>query len=134
MNGRIIQGDLIWQKSVLLLDFRAFGQAVKAKRTARKETREQACGAIGISDRFLANIENVGQSASVQVVFRLATRYEISMDQFFFPEKSEDKSATRQQIDFLLDQISEGGLGIVLSTAEGVLAFEKKAASEKEAT
>ena len=117
-----------------LFDFKAFGQAVKAKRTARKETREQACGAIGISDRFLANIENVGQSASVQVVFRLATRYEISMDQFFFPEKSEDKSATRQQIDFLLDQISEGGLGIVLSTAEGVLAFEKKAASEKEAT
>lgn len=67
-----------------LFDFKAFGRAVKAKRTARRETRERACEVIGISERFLANIENSGQPASVHVVCCLANRYEISMNQFFF--------------------------------------------------
>lgn len=142
MNGKIIQGDLKWQKKQKkqscqepqqgpLFDSKAFGRAVKAKRTARKETQERACEAVNISQRFLANIENVGQSASVQVICRLANRYEISMNQFFFPEKSGDKSATRQQLDLLLDCLSEDHLSVLLASAEQMAKLERKASQNE---
>lgn len=105
---------------------------MKAKQTDRKEMREQACEAVNISRRFRANIENVGQSASVQVICRLANRYEISMNQFFFPEKSGDKSAPRQQLDLLLDSLSENNLSVLLASAEQMPKLERKSSqSEK---
>lgn len=37
-----------------------------------------------ISPRYLANIENKGQQPSLQIFYELVTRYDISVDQFFF--------------------------------------------------
>ena len=42
-------------------DFKAFGAAIKAARTGRKESRKKISGEIFISPRYLANIENKGQ-------------------------------------------------------------------------
>lgn len=44
-----------------------------------------------ISPRYLANIENKGQQPSLQIFYELVTRYDISVDQFFFPDKSAEK-------------------------------------------
>jgi len=43
------------------LDFRAFGQAIKRARNDRKLTREQVGSMLGISPRYLVDIENEGQ-------------------------------------------------------------------------
>ena len=39
-------------------DFKAFGQAIKAARTERKESRKKVSDEMYISPRYLANIEN----------------------------------------------------------------------------
>ena len=47
-------------------DFRAFGAAIKAARTGRKESRKKVCDEMYISPRYLANIENKGQHPSLR--------------------------------------------------------------------
>ena len=56
-------------------DFKAFGQAIKAARTERKESRKKVSDETFISPRYLANIENKGQQPSLQVFYDLVTRY-----------------------------------------------------------
>lgn len=88
-------------------DFKAFGQAIKAARTERKESRKKVSDEMYISPRYLANIENKGQQPSLQIFYELVTRYDISVDQFFFPDKSAEKDTQRRQLDTLLDSMSE---------------------------
>ena len=52
-------------------DFKAFGEAIKAARTGRKESRKQVSDEMYISPRYLANIENKGQHPSLQIFFEL---------------------------------------------------------------
>ena len=49
------------KRPVPLYDFTAFGQAIKAARTARKESHKDVSDAMNISPRYLTNIENKGQ-------------------------------------------------------------------------
>lgn len=63
-------------------DFKAFGAAIKATRTGRKESRKKVSDEMFISPRYLANIENKGQHPSLQIFFELMLRYNISVDQF----------------------------------------------------
>ena len=56
-------------------DFKAFGQAIKAARTERKESRKKVSDEMFISPRYLENIENKGQQPSLQVFYDLVTRY-----------------------------------------------------------
>ena len=62
-------------------DFKAFGAAIKAARTGRKESRKKVSDEMFISPRYLANIENKGQHPSLQIFFELIQRYHISVDQ-----------------------------------------------------
>ena len=112
------------KRPVPLYDFTAFGQAIKAARTERKESRKFLCDVMHISPRYLANIENKGQQPSLQIFYELVTRYNISVDQFFFPNQTVDKSTQRRQLDNLLDGISEKGLRIVTATAKEVAEVE----------
>ena len=54
-------------------DFKAFGAAIKAARTGRKESRKKVSDEMFISPRYLANIENKGQHPSLQIFFELKT-------------------------------------------------------------
>ena len=56
-------------------DFKAFGEAIKAARTGRRESRKQVSDEMYISPRYLANIENKGQHPSLQIFFELMLRY-----------------------------------------------------------
>ncbi len=68
-------------------DFKAFGAAIKAARTGRKESRKKVSDEMFISPRYLANIENKGQHPSLQIFFELMLRYNISVDQFFWKRR-----------------------------------------------
>ena len=107
-----------------LYDFKAFGEAIKAARKKRGESRNKASSDLYISPRYLANIENKGQHPSLQVFYDLVTRYDISVDEFFFPDKSADKSTQRRQLDTMLDSMSEKGLRIVTATAKEIADIE----------
>ena len=108
-----------------LYDFKAFGKAIKEARKNRGESRNKASSDLYISPRYLANIENRGQEPSLQVFYSLVTRYEISVDQYFFPDKSLDKTTQRRQLDAMLDSMSEKGLRIISAAAKKIVDLEK---------
>ena len=104
--------------------FETFGADVKAARKAKHLTRKVLAEIVGIEWRYLANIENKGQQPSLQIFYELVTRYNISVDQFFFPNRDTEKSTQRRQLDTLLDNISDKGLRIVTATAKEVAEIE----------
>ena len=106
-------------------DFKAFGEAIKAARTGRKESRKQVSDEMYISPRYLANIENKGQHPSLQIFFELMLRYNISVDQFLFDSPAR-KDTNRRQLDALLDDMSDTGIRIVTATAEEIAKVEKE--------
>lgn len=114
------------KRLVPLYDFRAFGKAIKAARTDRNESRKKVGDDMNISPRYLANIENKGQQPSLQIFYELVTRYDISVDHFFFPDKTDGKSTQRRQLDALLDNMSESGLRIVAATAKEIAEVENE--------
>ena len=103
-----------------LFDFGEFGQAIKKARLKREMTRDQAAAFIPIDPRYLTNIENKGQHPSLQVLYKLVTLFDLSVDQFFYPDTELNKSTRRRQLDTLLDSLDESGLIIMRATAEGI--------------
>ena len=106
-------------------DFKAFGEAIKAARTGRKESRKQVSDEMYISPRYLANIENKGQHPSLQIFFELMLRYNISVDQFLLDTPA-GKDTKRRQLDALLDDMSDNGIRIVTATAKEISEVEKE--------
>ena len=104
-------------------DFKAFGAAIKAARTGRKESRKKVSDEMFISPRYLANIENKGQHPSLQIFFELMLRYNISVDQFLL-ETPPEKNTQRRQLDALLDGMSDTGIRIVSATAKEIWNFK----------
>lgn len=114
------------KRPVPLYDFATFGQAIKAARTSRNERRKKVSDEMNISPRYLANIENKGQQPSLQIFYELVTRYDISLDQFFFQDKTAEKSTQRRQLDTLLDSVSDKGIRIVTATAKEIAEVENE--------
>jgi len=104
-----------------LFDFRAFGRAVKQTRQNEGMTRKEAAEKIPIDPRYLTNIENKGQHPSLQVFYRLATMFNLSVDQYFYPGTAPDKSTLRRQLDSILDSFDDNDLIIVDATAKGII-------------
>lgn len=101
-------------------DFRAFGQAIKEARKAKGISRNQLADRLNIAPRYIASIENSGQHPSLQILYELVTLLDVSVDQFFFPDKETDKSTRRRQLDTMLDDMSEKDLKIISATARGI--------------
>ena len=105
-------------------DFKAFGQAIKAARKAKGISRNQLADQMHIAPRYIASIENSGQHPSLQIFYELVTLLDVSVDQFFFPNKETDKSTQRRQLESLLDDMSDKGLRIVTATAKEIKEVE----------
>jgi len=105
-------------------DFKAFGQAIKAARKAKGISRNQLADQMHIAPRYIASIENSGQHPSLQIFYELVTLLDVSVDQFFFPNKETDKSTQRRQLESLLDDMSDKGLRIVTATAKEIKKVE----------
>ena len=103
-----------------LYDFRAFGQAIKAARLKQGMTRDDAAGVVHIDPRYLTNIENKGQHPSLQVFYKLVTLFNLSVDQFFYPDAAPDKSTRRRQLDGVLDGFTDNELIVMEATASGI--------------
>lgn len=105
-------------------DFKAFGQAIKEARKVKGLSRNQLADQMSIAPRYIASIENSGQHPSLQIFYELVTLLDVSVDQFFFPNKEMDKSTQRRQLESLLDDMSDKGLRIVTATAKEIKEVE----------
>lgn len=84
------------------INFKPFEQTIKSTREKKGLTRKELAAQIRISPRYIASIENSEQTPSLQVFYRLVTCLDMSVDQFFFPEKVIAKTTQRRQLDTLL--------------------------------
>lgn len=108
------------KRTTEIYDFKAFGAAIKAARKAKGISRNQLADKMGIAPRYIASIENRGQHPSLQIFYELVTYLEVSVDQFFFPDKTVDKTTQRRQLDTLLDGMGSKELTIMTATAKGI--------------
>ena len=69
------------------LDFHALGREIKRKREAKGWTQEYLAQLVDRTPHSIMYIENRGQKPSLNVFYQLVTLLEISVDQFFFPDK-----------------------------------------------
>lgn len=116
----MIQGDIIMRNKKGKYDFSAIGQAIKEARERKGWTRERLAQEIDLAPRYIMSIENKGQHPSFQVFYELITLFNISVDQFFFPDTGTEKTTRRRQLDSQLDKLDEPGLIIVAATAKGI--------------
>ena len=120
------QGDICMSKEQAKYDFKAMGQAIKEARLNRGWTREQLAQEVDLAPRYIMSLENKGQHPSLQVFITLMTLFNISVDQFLFPDKESKKSTRRRQLDAELDELDEKDYIVMQATAKGL----KKAKTE----
>ena len=108
------------RKCNLDFDFTPIGQAIKKARNTEHMTRENLAELLDYSVRHVQSIENDGQFPSIQLLFFLARRFHISLDQFLFPEEKTVKSSTRRQVDALLDELDDKELSVIEATVRSL--------------
>lgn len=101
-------------------DFIPIGQAIKKAREARGMTREQLSGIIGYAPRHIQSIENEGQYPSIELFIQLITMFDVSVDEYIFPDNEVKKSSVRRRLDAQLDNLDDKELSIVEATVNGL--------------
>ena len=107
-------------------DFMALGQAIKNAREVKGMTREQLAEILDLAPRHIQSIENEGQHPSFQLFVRLVTMFDISVDQYIFPDKKADKSTIRRQIDSVLDTFNDNELTVIEGTINGICSAKRQ--------
>lgn len=121
---KIVWGDKMSKKTSIQndsYDFHPLGQAIRDGRDKQKITREALAEKIGLTDRYLAQVENEGQHPSLQVLYELVTMFDVSVDQYFYPNCAPTKSTRRRQLETLMDKFDESDLIILEATANGIM-------------
>ncbi len=75
---------------------------------------------VNLAPRYIMSIENNGQHPSFQVFYELVTLFEISVDQFFYPDNGIVKTTRRRQLDSQLDELDDADLIIVAATTKSI--------------
>lgn len=99
---------------------KAFGQTIKSSRLKEGLSQDQASEEIGLSSRYLADIENYGRVPAMKLLFALCRKFNVSLDDFIFPEDHVHKTTTRRQVDSQLDDLQDNELLIIESTIDGI--------------
>ena len=101
-------------------DFTPIGQAIKKAREARGMTREQLSGIIGYAPRHIQSIENEGQYPSIELFIQLITMFDVSVDEYIFPDNEVKKSSVRRRLDAQLDNLVDKELSVIEATVIGL--------------
>lgn len=101
-------------------NFMPIGQAIKKAREAKGMTREQLSGIIGYAPRHIQSIENEGQYPSIELFMWLITMFDVSVDEYIFPNKEVKKSSVRRRLDAQLDKLNDKELFVIEATVNGL--------------
>ena len=102
------------------LDCHALGQEIKRRRKAKGWTQEHLAQLVDLTPRSIMYIENRGQHTSLNAFYKLVTLFDISVDEFFYPDKLGGESERRKRIDRMLNDMDEKELIIIEGAAEGI--------------
>ena len=106
-------------KETHTFDFRPLGLAIREARERAGLSRNDLGDKVFYGERHIADIENTGSHPSFQLFHDLVTMFNISVDEYFYPEKKIAKSTTRRQIETSLDLLSDNELKIIQGEYSG---------------
>ena len=101
-------------------DFMPIGQAIKKAREARGMTREQLSGIIGYAPRHIQAIENEGKYPSIELFIQHIQMFDVSVDEYIFPNKEVKKSSVCRRLDAQLDNLGDKELSVIEATVNGL--------------
>lgn len=105
------------EKSERKFDFRPMGLAIKKAREKKGMTQEQLADIIGRDTRTVMYHENDGQHPSLDIFYQLATMFDLSVDEYFYPDMSADEAARSESIfSLILSTKASCGSSRALST------------------
>ncbi len=107
-------------------DFHNIGRAIKQARESMGMTQEQLAYVIDRDPRTVMYNENDGQHPSLNTFYQMVTMFDISVDQFFYPDMGAD-DACKKRINVMLNSMDEKELHLVENLIQAV-----KAAKETE--
>ena len=102
------------------LDLRTFGRTVQEAREGKGLKREKLAEMLDLSPRHTQYIETRGQHPSLQKFYEIATLFDISIDNIFFPDTTKSKTTQRRQLDAMLDSMDEKDLSVITATAKAM--------------
>lgn len=106
-------------------DFHALGLEIKHRREEKGWTQDYLSYLVDLTPRSIMYIENRGQYPSFSTFYKIVTLLDISVDQFFFPEKDNPAMDIRKRIDVLLKGMDEKELKIIEKLVESVAEVDK---------
>lgn len=101
-------------------DFTPIGQAIKKAREAQGMTREQLARIVDYDPRHLQAVENEGQYPSIELFIQLITMFDVSVDEYIFPNKEVEKSSVRRRLDAQLNRLDDKELSVIEATVNGL--------------
>ena len=102
------------------LDCRALGKEIKRRRKAKGWTQEHLAQLVDLTPRSIMYIENRGQHTSLNAFYKLVTLFDISVDEFFYPDRHKGEDERRKHLDRMLNGMDEKELIIMEGAAEGI--------------
>ena len=76
---------------------------------------------VDLTPRSIMYIENRGQHTSLNAFYKLVTLLDISVDEFFYPDKHNEENERRKHIDRMLNGMDKRELSIMETLAEGII-------------
>ena len=108
------------------LDCRALGKEIKRRRKAKGWTQEHLAQLVDLTPRSIMYIENRGQHTSLNAFYKLVTLLDISVDEFFYPDRHNGEDERRKHIYRMLNDMDEKELIIIECVAEGIQRARKR--------
>ena len=110
---KITLGDVMKiERDERRLDFHDIGREIKQKRERKGMTQEQLAYIIDRDPRTVMYHENDGQHPSLNVFYQLVTMFDISVDQFFYPDMGAN-DACKKRINIMLSSMNKKELELV---------------------
>ena len=109
----------MWTEMSDLAVIRRLGERLKAVRIRMDMTQEDLAFVIDRTPRTIMYNENNGQHPSLNAFYQMMTMFDISVDQFFFPEKYPENSC-RTRIDVMLNSLDEKDLRVIEATIQAL--------------
>ena len=106
-------------------DFHDIGCEIKRKRETSGMTQDQLAFIIDRDPRTIIYNENDGQHPSLNTFYQMVTMFDISVDQFFYPDMSAD-DACKKRINIMLGSMSEKELRLVENIIRAVKDSQEK--------
>ena len=108
-------------------DFRPFGKAMRLARNDEGWTQDEVAEKLGIEQPYYQRLEaGYGQRPALPLFYRIVRLYQISVDEYFFPNITPAKSTRWRRLDTLLDKLEDDELTILEGVAKLLLRRRKE--------